>query len=237
MSRFYSLEDYKTGVFYKLEKSLFTNEKYKRLNSNAKVAYAILRDRNDLSVENKWVDEKGIYFYFDCCNLAGLMNVSTSTVNNIKKDLRKVGLLHEKRQGQGKPNKMYVLKPEVVDNALNSDFDISSIANLNKLEKRKSLGNDTELNETERKILNDNIFLSEDARIFLNTFEEYFGYKHRKVKDYPDIETYLDEEEARQCFYEYFNKYSTSNKKHDREKCSINNVFTSIDRYLLTGEW
>lgn len=238
MSRFYTIADHETGNFYKLEKSLFTTSRYRALNANAKVAYSILRDRNDLSIKNNWVDEQGyIYFYFDCTKLAEIMNVSTSTVNSIKKDLRKSGLLFERRQGQGKPNQMYILKPETVDNALNSENRISRIANFIDLEKRKPLGSDTEVNETDRTRLSINASPSEEATTFLEAFEDYFGYEHRKVKEYPVLENYIDEEELTKRCIEYFEKYGTNDMKHNREKCSIENVFSTMVRYELNGEW
>ncbi len=46
-------------------KSIFTNEKYMKLSNNAKIAYALLKDRLELSIKNNWFDENGdIFFIF-----------------------------------------------------------------------------------------------------------------------------------------------------------------------------
>lgn len=57
-------ENYKER-FYQIPKVFFTSENYKNLTNDMKIAYAILRDRLNLSIKNSWVDEDGnIYFVY-----------------------------------------------------------------------------------------------------------------------------------------------------------------------------
>jgi predicted transcriptional regulator len=241
MSRFYTLDDYGTSQFYQLEKVLFVNPIYRYMSLGSKTTYAILRDRQDLSIKNKWLDTNGyIFFYFDCENLAELMNISTSTVNKYKKELIDAKLLFNKRQGQGKPNKLYILKPVNVDLTLISENHSSRIANNLELEIRKSLANDTEWNElNETKLSSNMIFLTENTSTFLETFKSYFGYEHRKIKSQPNDDNLEDftQDELVELFIEYFDKYSTGNKKRDKEQCSIENVFTSFARVKSGCGW
>lgn len=241
MNRRYTVDDVGMINFFQMPKDLYYNPFYRSLNNNDRTAYMFLRDRQDLSIKNKWVDKNGdIFFYFDCQKLAELLQISTSTVNKCKKALTNCNLLMEQRQGQGKPNKMYILKTEHVDISLISENDISSIANSNKLDKRKSLCNDTELNKTNVKRLNTNYEpQSGFTARFLNLFETYFGYKHRRILKEVD-ETNLEGIDIETFSYmvtEYFDKYGTNDKQHNLEKCSIDNVFTSAIRYSMLNEW
>lgn len=149
IERMYSKSSYNEIRFYQVPKLLIENPKYKDVSMAAKLMYSIMRDRQDLSIKNNWLDEDGnIYFYFDCRNLSELCNVSTSTINRYKKDLVKAELLVDIRQGQGNPNKMYILKPESIDNAMISHNDYTRVAETTTLEYSKSLQNETLYSDT-----------------------------------------------------------------------------------------
>ena len=100
--------------FYQLPKVFFTNEIYKKLSLEAKVAYSILRDRLELSLQNDWVDsEENIYFIYTNENLMEILNLGKNKVVKIKRELEGVNLLRQKRLGLNKPNMLYLIKPEV----------------------------------------------------------------------------------------------------------------------------
>lgn len=100
--------------FYQLPKVFFTNENYKKMSNDAKISYAILKDRLELSIQNNWVDNDGnIYFIYTIKQLEDILNCGNQKVNKIKKELENVGLLIQKRQGLNKPNLLYLLKPEI----------------------------------------------------------------------------------------------------------------------------
>lgn len=109
---FHKLEDEKKLRFFQMPKVLFESELYKDLSLGAKAMYSVLRDRQDLSIKNKWVDEDGyIYLIYTINSLCELLNISDKTATKYKRELAKYELLFEKRMGQGKPNRLYVLKP------------------------------------------------------------------------------------------------------------------------------
>lgn len=83
------------------------------------------------------------------------------------------------------------------------------------------------------------IYHTVNVQLFLNTFEDYFGYEHRKIKSQPDEDNLEDftQDELIELFEQYFDKYSNGNKKHDKEQCSIDNVFKSFIRASLNGKW
>ncbi|MCG1130682.1 replication initiator protein A [Staphylococcus epidermidis] len=100
--------------FYQLPKVFFTNDKYIQLSNDAKIAYALLKDRLDLSINNNWFDENGdIFFIYTNENLKTILNCHKAKLIKIKKELTEADLLEQIRCGQGKPNKLYLMNPEI----------------------------------------------------------------------------------------------------------------------------
>ncbi len=115
-NKFYIEEQFRER-FYQLPKVFFTNPKYMKLSNDAKIAYAILRDRLELSIKNNWVDEdNAIYFIFTNDNLEHILNASKPKVIKIKKELENTELLEQKRLGLNRPNMLYLMKPIVNEN-------------------------------------------------------------------------------------------------------------------------
>ena len=51
--------------FYPAPQALFTVDKYRKLSSDAKFIYSVLRDRMHLSIKNNWInDNDEIYLIF-----------------------------------------------------------------------------------------------------------------------------------------------------------------------------
>ena len=135
-NKFYIQETYRER-FYQLPKVFFTNPNYTKLSNDAKIAYAILRDRLELSIKNNWVDDdNAIYFIFSNENLENILNVSKPKVIKIKKELENLNLLEQKRLGLNKPNKLYLMKPIVT----NSDiYQIKNEENLSETSNDKEV--------------------------------------------------------------------------------------------------
>ena len=75
--------------FYRLPKIFFTSDFYKKMSIDAKIAFAHLQDRLELSIRNQWFDEDGyIYFLFGNEQLSEILNCSKPTVIKIKKELQ-----------------------------------------------------------------------------------------------------------------------------------------------------
>jgi len=112
--RFYTEKEEVTLRFYQTPKALFNNSSYKNLSLGAKLMYSILRDRLDISVKNDWKDDRGyIYLIFTVDEMAKLLEITRKTAIKHKKELNRYGLIVDKRLGQGNPNRIYVLKPEL----------------------------------------------------------------------------------------------------------------------------
>ncbi len=110
---FYSSNEVYAETYYQLPKIFFTNSKYKKMSSDAKIAYALLKDRFNYSIRNNWCDEDNhIYFVYTVKDLQEILDCGTEKISKIKKELEKAELLHQKRMGLNKPNRLYLLKPE-----------------------------------------------------------------------------------------------------------------------------
>ena len=99
--------------YYKLPKLLFESERYKDMKLEVKVAYAVLKDRLELSLSRGWIDEDGaIYLVYSNSKLMALLGCSKSKLLTIKKTLREYGLIDEVQQSSSEKgrlaNKIYL---------------------------------------------------------------------------------------------------------------------------------
>ena len=79
------------------------------LTPTAKVVYALLLNRMELSRKNGWVDEEGqVYLIYSREELAQDVGVSEKCVTAAMKDLRQKKLVWEVRRGLGRPNLIFL---------------------------------------------------------------------------------------------------------------------------------
>lgn len=97
-------------TFYKLPKELFT-ERFANMNPYAKILYGMLLDRLSLSKKNNWIDEYNrIFLIFSRAEAMKMLHATDKTITKIFRELIQYNLLEEVRQGQGKPNIIYMKK-------------------------------------------------------------------------------------------------------------------------------
>lgn len=95
--------------FFRMPKALFTDEKFSKLSSEAKLLYGILLDRTSLSEKNGWTDKDGrVYIYFTIEETMSSLNICRNKVFGLHSELADLGLISKKRQGLGKPAMIYV---------------------------------------------------------------------------------------------------------------------------------
>ncbi|MGE6415549.1 replication initiator protein A [Planococcus kocurii] len=163
----YNIREEAAQRFYRLPKVFFTNERYKKISNDAKIAFAILQDRLDLSIKNEWFDDEGnIYFLYGNQQLAEILNCSKPTVIKIKKELHHVALLEEKRMGLSQSNRLYLLKPvaEVTDvkPIVYSESEAESLGGQEKLKSLTSRNQTSLLQEVKNVNTNDTDFTKTD---------------------------------------------------------------------------
>ena len=108
--------DLASTQFYKFPKWLLAEGNLKKLSPQAKLLYMVIIDREELSLKNAedFTDKEGYLFqYFDQVKAGELLGLSKNAIIKAFKDLQEYKLIEVVRQGQGKPNRLYVLDYEV----------------------------------------------------------------------------------------------------------------------------
>ncbi len=111
MNKYFTAKDAEQFVFYRIPKALITAKEYKNISTDAKLLYGLLLDRVGLSVRNKWLDEQGrVFIYYTVESVREDLNCGKDKACKLFCELEKAELIERKRQGQGKPSRIYVLQ-------------------------------------------------------------------------------------------------------------------------------
>ena len=79
------------------------------LSVEAVTLYGLMLDRVSLSSKNRWVDTQGrVYIYFVQTEVQKRIRCGHNKATALMRELERFGLIERKRQGQGKPAKIYV---------------------------------------------------------------------------------------------------------------------------------
>lgn len=121
--------------YYKLEKKLFEEEKYKDVKLNSKVAYAILKYMVENNINIK-IDKDGKKYIENSREyIKQKMNLSINTITSIYKEIIKLDLIEEKWIEVGKPNIVYIKNCESEETE--EKHNICEIAKVEKIKEEK----------------------------------------------------------------------------------------------------
>lgn len=169
--------------FYRVPKVLFTREQFKQLSAEAKILYGIMLDKLDLSVKNKWGDEKGrVYIIYTIEQIMEDMNCADQKATKLLDELeKKCGLIERKRQGLGKPNLIFVknfitgVESSMMAQIQNRENHDSGVVNITTADYPKSRGINTNHNNTENSDINPiQSGFDEDGMCEHKEYERYF---------------------------------------------------------------
>ena len=105
----------KAVSFTRLPNFLFEAPTFTPLSNEAKVLYAFILRRTDLSRKNGWADEYGrIYLYYPICEVVDLLHCGRQKAVNTLRELQYAELIDIKKQGCGKP-KIDLTTPEKLE--------------------------------------------------------------------------------------------------------------------------
>ena len=152
-------------AFYRIPKVFFTEPLLCGISIEAKLLYGLMLDRLSLSTRNDWVDADGrVYIYYTVENVMEDLNYGNKKAVKLLNELDgEYGLIERKRQGLGKPTKIYVknfaglLQKRHFQTCQN---DTSGSVQMTSLDVSKGHSNNTEINNTEYN-KTDLIYLSE----------------------------------------------------------------------------
>lgn len=149
MNGMFKINEAERFKFFRVPKVLF-EARYKDLSTDAKILYSLLFERMELSRKNGWHDDDGsVYIYFTLEEVCEILGRGHDKATKLFCELENNFLLRRKKQGFGKPAKLYVLKfYEDCENAalLNADLPQSDSLNSRSTECGKSAGNNTDIN-------------------------------------------------------------------------------------------
>ena len=243
----YNLSQVKTERFYQLPKYLFEDAYFKKMSAEAKIMYALLKDRFELSIQNEWVDKNNnIYFIFSNKHLCGYLGYAEQKIIKLKKELISFNLLTQERVGLNKPNRLYLLKPNYDIKAShskelpnsqfqNNEFGSSRTVNLSGQELPNSQSNDTENNDTDyiKTESNDTNDLNDNKLTFPSNHTNHSNHNNSNFNN--EALKFQLLEELPQSIQRYLSNFSVNEIKIIKPvllkaKTSFNN---SIDTYYL----
>ena len=243
----YNLSQVKTERFYQLPKYLFEDAYFKKMSAEAKIMYALLKDRFELSIQNEWVDKNNnIYFIFSNKHLCEYLGYAEQKIIKLKKELISFNLLTQERVGLNKPNRLYLLKPNYDIKAShskelpnsqfqNNEFGSSRTVNLGGQELPNSQSNDTDYNDIDYNNTNysDTYDLNDKKSTYPSNHTNHSNYSNSKFND--EALKFQLLEELPQSIRSYLNNFSVNEIKIIKPvllkaKTSFNN---SIDTYYL----
>ena len=106
--------------FIKLPNILFEEPLFQPLSSEAKLMYAIILRRAELSRKNDWAEDDGrIYVYHSTVETMDVLHCGREKALHTLRELELVGLIASKKQGCGKPKKIY---PKLYESSENTDL-------------------------------------------------------------------------------------------------------------------
>ena len=243
----YNLSQVKTERFYQLPKYLFEDAYFKKMSAEAKIMYALLKDRFELSIQNEWVDKNNnIYFIFSNKHLCEYLGYAEQKIIKLKKELIKFNLLTQERVGLNKPNRLYLLKPnydvkvshtkELPNSQFqNNEFGSSGTVNLSGQELLNSQSNDTDYNNTDynNTDYNNTYDLNDKKLTYPSNHTNHSDHYNSKFND--EALKFQLLEELPQSIQSYVSNFSVNEIKIIKlvllkAKTSFNN---SIDTYYL----
>ena len=105
------VQDVKSESFFCIYEDLFLDENnvWTDVSQEAKIVYFAMYSRLRASLINDWIDKDGkTFLYFSLEDVEKYMRCAEQKPLKIKKELISAGLIIEVRQGQGKPNRVYL---------------------------------------------------------------------------------------------------------------------------------
>lgn len=105
----FNISEVNAERYYQLPKFLFEGELKKSISAEAKVLYALLRDRFNLSCKNGWANEKGeVYLIFTREEMCDMIGCGMQKIRRLISELKAAGLFEEEQVGQNMPNLIFL---------------------------------------------------------------------------------------------------------------------------------
>ena len=125
--------------YFRIPRLLVPSPRFSGISVEAKLLFGLLLDRMGLSQKNGWYEDDGrVYIYYSIEQIAEDFNCKRDKAMKLLAELDSdngIGLVVKKRQGQGKPSKLYIRRfarpdflPEVLDVERSAETDFKKSA-------------------------------------------------------------------------------------------------------------
>lgn len=165
------------------------------LTANAKLLYALLLARTQLSQRSGWVDETGsVYIIYTVRQMADALSCSVRSISSALCELEHDGLLRRVRRGWNRANRIYLLLPDdaqgtsdpcgrncTVDAQLSSDHEWQNLPPIQKERDNRSIQKRGEIQARLSYGAHGNVFLTNDELALLR--ERYPGRYIAEIDD------------------------------------------------------
>ena len=105
---------------FRIPRQLITHPRFKPLSADAKLLYGMLLNRMSLSAKNGWRDNTGrVYIYFTVKEVCEAIGCGRNKAMRLLAELdtsKGIGLIERVKQGQGKPDRIFVKRITVEEN-------------------------------------------------------------------------------------------------------------------------
>ena len=109
---YYYGEESESCSFYRIPRLLILGTRFSGLSTDAKLLYGLMLDRMNLSARNGWYDGAGrVYIYYTLEEIQESLRCGHGKAVRLLAELdteKGIGLIERKKQGQGKPTRIYV---------------------------------------------------------------------------------------------------------------------------------
>ena len=139
-------------AFYRTPKIFFTDERFRGLTTDARILYGILLDRVSLSKEHGCKDDRGrVFVYMTISSVERSLGCAHQKACGLMTELSDFGLIERTKQGQGKPDRIYVKNFIPVCKSYIKEYEnhTSGGMKIKSQEVWKSASNNTDINNTE----------------------------------------------------------------------------------------
>ena len=156
-------EQSESYTFYRTPKVFFTDERFRGLSSDAKILYGILLDRVEMSRKNGWIDDENrVFVYMTINSIEESIGRCHQTACKLLNELEEFGLIERRKQGQGKPDRIYVKNFILVWNSYLKKYENHTPESMKIIPQEVCESYPNNNNKNNNKINDNNPILSED---------------------------------------------------------------------------
>ena len=117
----------KTGTFFRVPKVFEAHAVYSAASIEVKYLYGVMLDRVSISARNGWLDDGRVFIYFTVEEVKKCIRAGKNKAVQALHDMETLGLIQRKKQGQGKPARIF-LKNIIEEKTELSNHDVTESA-------------------------------------------------------------------------------------------------------------